>query len=317
MYLPTSMEVQLDISKSLKDQFINHFQLEKKGEAYPMNPAVGKGGAMRVIEFPGELEFYHFGATRFTQPIEMSSVNPPDTNWFIIHINLSKVRQEKKVEDKTIHFQKFLPIGILLYGPKLEIFTLIPAGVESEVTTIRFSKSFLDNYFKTASAVIDFNKNLSYEDLDHLLESCLNKAIDAMSDKLRCHALILEFLDLYFKKLKLHEQASVIEKLHPTDIQNLFKIVTLLRDPLNIDIPPIKELAVKANMGSTKFKTLFRQVFGKPPKEYRHRIRMEYAYDQIKNVRRSPTELSHELGYAHPSNFTLAYKKYFGSLPSS
>ncbi len=311
------MQIRLDISKNLKDQFIAGFGLELENGIYPMNPSLGEGGGMKVLEFPGELEFYHFGATRFKEPIEMLSVNPESTDWFIIHINLSMVKQEKKVGERLIHFQKYLPIGTLLYGPNLEIFTLIPEGVNSEVTTIRFSRNFLESYFEEAGSVVDFDKPLSYEDLDTDLESCLFKALQAMNDRLACHALILEFLRSYFRKLKQHEQTESLERIHPEDVQSLFKTAKILRDPLASDIPNLKNLAAMTNMGGTKFKTLFKQVFGKPPMEYRNRIRMEFAREEIQLKGRTPTELSHELGYAHPSNFTTAYKKFFGQLPSA
>ena len=71
-----------------------------------------------------------------------------------------------------------------------------------------------------------------------------------------------------------------------------------------------------AQMGLTKFKELIKKDFGQATMEYRNRIRMEYAQRMLEMRRRNPGELSHELGYSHPSNFTTAYKKHFGHLPS-
>ena len=70
-------------------------------------------------------------------------------------------------------------------------------------------------------------------------------------------------------------------------------------------------------MGATKFKSSFKQVFGCAPMQYRNKIRLEYARDEINSHGRSPTEISYLLGYSHPSNFTAAYKKYFGEVPSA
>jgi AraC-like DNA-binding protein len=44
---------------------------------------------------------------------------------------------------------------------------------------------------------------------------------------------------------------------------------------------------------------------------------MEYARNELKMGYKSPVELSHELEYSHPSNFTAAYKKYFKIVPSA
>ncbi len=92
---------------------------------------------------------------------------------------------------------------------------------------------------------------------------------------------------------------------------------THLRNPLARTAPTLTELAAIANMGITKFKTSFKQLFGSAPIQYRNKIRMEFAREEIVSRRKTPTQISYDLGYAHPSNFTTAYKKHFGELPSS
>ena len=71
-----------------------------------------------------------------------------------------------------------------------------------------------------------------------------------------------------------------------------------------------------ADMGATKFKKLFKQVFGCAPKQFHFKIKMDYAQKELAYKNRSSSELSYELGYSHPSKFTVAYKKHFGILPS-
>nr|WP_281350356.1 AraC family transcriptional regulator [Fulvivirga lutimaris] len=90
-----------------------------------------------------------------------------------------------------------------------------------------------------------------------------------------------------------------------------------LRNPLTQDVPNIETLASLASMSTTKFKLLFKQLFGSSPIQYHHKIRMEYAKDELITKRKTPTELSYEFGYSHPSNFTTAFKKYFNELPSN
>ena len=96
----------------------------------------------------GRMEFYHFKKSYFRIPVNMKSINPIDTEWFLLHINLSKTKQQKKVSEKILDFQKHLPIGLLLYGPGLEIDTLLPPNIEMELATIHFHFSFLDTYFE-------------------------------------------------------------------------------------------------------------------------------------------------------------------------
>ena len=247
----------------------------------------------------------------------MKSVNPIDTEWFLIHINLSKIKQQKKVKNKLINFQKHLPIGLLLYGPGLEIETQLPPNVEMELASIHFHRSFLDTYFKNWKNSIDTSKNLVYEDLDYKLENALNKALFSIKSKIECHANVLHFMNLFFEKIRAHDRTGHHETLHSVDVKNLFMASAYLRNPLALEILSLDELAAIANMGITKFKTSFKQLFGSAPIQYRNKIRMEFAREEIVARRKTPTEISYDLGYAHPSNFTTAYKKHFGELPSS
>ncbi|WP_250437038.1 helix-turn-helix domain-containing protein [Hanstruepera flava] len=310
------MEIYLDITKNIIEQFDRYFNFTKTDNGLKPNPAIIEGDVVKYIQFPGELEFHHFGNAPFKVPISMTSVNPIDTKWYVIHINLSRIKQEKKVGGKVIHFQKHLPIGILLYGPDLKIETQIPPHVESEVATIRFSDTFLSSYFEDWKDLIDRDKSLIYEDLDPVLDKKLSLALAAMDNKIKCHRLVLDFVQQFFKKLKSHKKGINPGKLHPEDLKNLFKISTILRNPTNNQIPAISDLAKMAHMGPSKFKNAFKQVFGLPPFEYRNRVRMEFAMEEIQHNAKSPTEVSYLLGYSHPSSFTKAYKKYFGRLPS-
>lgn len=311
------MNIELNITENLKRQFEYFFKLEEVNGEYFLNSEIGGGGGMEFLNFPGQMEFYHFKKSYFKIPINMKSVNPIDTDWFLIHINLSKTKQQKKIKDDVIDFQKHLPIGLLFYGPGLEIDTQLPPNIEMELASIHFHRSFLDTYFKNWKDTIDTSKNIIYEDLDYQLENVLYKALASIRNKIECHANVLNFMKLFFEKISTHSRVTHYENLHSTDIKGLFKASVFLRNPLDKAIPSLEELASIANMGTTKFKTGFKQLFGSAPIQYRNKIRMEFAREEIMAKRKTPSEISYDLGYSHPSNFTIAYKKFFGKLPSS
>lgn len=311
------LNVRLNITQNLKRQFEHFFKLKEiEGEHY-LDSTIGSGQGMEFLEFPGQMEFYHFKKSYFKIPINMVSINPIDSDWFLIHINLSKTKQQKKVAEELIDFQKHLPIGMLLYGPGLEIATQLPPNTEMELASIVFNRAFLDIYFDNWKEIIDPTKNLLYEDLDYKLERALYKALSSIRNKIECHANVLNFVHLFLKKISTHSKTIQNENLHTEDVKNLFIAAAHLRNPLAKTTPSVKDLASLANMGTTKFKTLFKQLFGNAPIQYRNKIRMEFAREELVAKRKTPTEISHELGYSHPSNFTTAYKKYFGELPSS
>jgi len=311
------LNIELNITENLKRQFEYFFKLEEVNGEYFLNSEIGGGGGMEFLNFPGKMEFYHFKKSYFKIPINMKSVNPIDTDWFLIHINLSKTKQQKKIKDDVIDFQKHLPIGLLFYGPGLEIDTQLPPNIEMELASIHFHRSFLDTYFKNWKDTIDTSKNIIYEDLDYQLENVLYKALASIRNKIECHSNVLNFMKLFFEKISTHSKITRCENLHSTDIKGLFKASVFLRNPLDKAIPSLEELASIATMGTTKFKTAFKQLFGSAPIQYRNKIRMEFAREEIMSKRKTPSEISYDLGYSHPSNFTIAYKKFFGKLPSS
>lgn len=249
------MEVEIDITRNISDQFFDFMGQLPRANGFTIRPDMGTYEAKtRFISFPGQLEFYHFGKTQFKKPILMRTINPLDTDWFLIHINLSNIPQQKEVDGKILQFHKDLPIGLLLYGPQLEIRTQFPTGVDIEVASIRFNKSFLEAYFGKAEEVIDLNRNLLYEDLDLGMEKKFMAALQSIDDKISCHALLLEFLKAFFNKISKHEKSPGLADIHPEDLKNILQVAAQLREPLATEIPSVKELANMAHMGLTKFK---------------------------------------------------------------
>lgn len=282
------------------------------GDEFEMDPTIGNG-IMHCIEFPSKLEFYHFKSCEYKIPISMTSINAKSSDWFLFHINLSHLKQKKHINSEVIAFQKHLPIGVLIYGPDIRIQTKFPTDQNAEVASFRFHKDFLSFYFGNQ---IKIEEMMSYEDLDYKMEELLRLALAQMHNMILCHRHVLEFITLLTEKLKKRFTQEVKANLHAEDIKSLFIAAAGLRNPTAIDLPLVKDLATSAGMGISKFKMCFKQLFGTPPKQFHHKIRMEYAMNELLAKRKTPTQLSYEFGYSHPSNFTSAFKKYFNELPS-
>ncbi len=312
------MKINIDISKNVNHQFRDYLGGQNLSNGFIINPDYGTNQAKSIyLEFPGNLELYHFGSTQFKEPIELHTINPEGSKWLLIHINLSRFSQKKKVGNETIYFQRNLPIGILFCGPGLEMNTVIPKEIETEVLSIRLHKEFLKSYLPNINKTIDLNRHIAYEDIDETLGEALTLIIKHMDNKLSCHAHLLTFLNHLFSKLSKHLRPDSVDRLHPEDLQRILEISTVLRDPFADNIPTLVELSKRAHMGLTKFKDSFKLVFGLAPLQYRNRIRMEYAREELLKKNKTASELSYELGYSHPSNFTAAFKRYFGRVPSA
>lgn len=311
------MKLTIDISKNFNHQFQHYMGGKALPNGFVIDPAYGSDEAKAIfLELPAQLELYHFGLTRFKEPIEMHSWNPSDSAWLFIHINLSLSSQKKRVNAESIYFQRKLPIGILFCGPGLEMHTVIPAGVPSEVLSIRFPRDFVQTYLPEISQAPILNRPVAYEDIDDELDQILTLIISNMDNKLMCHAQLLKFLHAFFHKISRHQSPQAVKKIHPEDLKHIMAVSSLLRNPTDNSRLTLEELASRAHMGLSKFKESFKLVFGLAPLQYRQRIRMEYAREALMTRRSTATDLSYALGYAHPSNFSSAFKKHFGKLPS-
>lgn len=304
------MNITLNIGENLIDQFqkvvaAKHFD---KRSGYALHK-------IKSITFPDQVEFYHFEAVTHNIPIHMLSTNAKDSDWYLIHINIGSDTQLKKEENRTEQSKKFVPSGILLYCPGIRIKTEFPTGHKSELASIRFPKKLLHTYYK--KGLIQDGQLLVYEDLDSQIEQQVRAAIASLNNKLGCHAQVLKIMADIFTKIESTASTSNNITLHNTDITNLLRAASYLTNPTVTPIPSIKELANIAQMSASKFKVLFKQFFGRAPYQYHFRVKMEYAKKELIMGRKTPLTLSQELDYAHPSNFTSAYKNYFGTLPSS
>lgn len=100
------------------------------------------------------------------------------------------------------------------------------------------------------------------------------------------------------------------------DIERIRKVESRLSSDFSAPPPTIPELAKSVALSESKLKTLFKAVYGLPPFEYFQKHRMEKARVMLLSNDYSIKDVGYALGYVNLSNFTLAFKKQFGQLPS-
>ncbi len=310
------MQLQIDVSQNILHQFATQLSsiADVTKNVLKVRPAFGEG-TFTFKAFPNQLELYHLVSY---SKLEMGirSQNPADSEWLLYNINLSNQAIEKTVNNQEVNIQKYLPSGILIYTPQTQVFSSSPAHTHFEIALVRFHRSFLAQYLHQELPILaNTDRAVIYEDLDYYLEKSLNNALQT-SNKINAHAHLLSFMGGVIEKLQQRSTEESFEDLHPNDLKGLFTASAYLRNPLASCVPSINDLAEIAGMGITKFKTTFKQVFGVPPIQYHRKIKLEYARQELISQRKTATELSYELGYSHPSKFTIAYKKQFGIVPS-
>src|SRR5690349_17955928 len=120
------------------------------------------------------------------------------------------------------------------------------------------------------------------------------------------------FLHLYDK---MHNPTFRVP-LSAEDINRVMKIESLLTQDIFQSPPSIQELAKMVTVSESKLKKDFKTMYGYPIYEYYQKARMQAVQDKLLTGKFSVKEIAMELGYSNLSNFTIAFKKEFGVLPS-
>lgn len=79
----------------------------------------------------------------------------------------------------------------------------------------------------------------------------------------------------------------------------------------------LEELARDAGLSISTLKAKFPVAFGQPVFAYLRDVRMTMARDAIEKEGWTVSEAAYFVGYKHPSNFTIAFRRKFGMAPSA
>ncbi len=79
----------------------------------------------------------------------------------------------------------------------------------------------------------------------------------------------------------------------------------------------LDDIAARVGMKPRDFSQAFHEKFGVSFPDYALRLRMETARSVLLTTVRPIKQIAYDVGYSHSSNFTIAFKKYFGVTPKS
>ena len=194
--------------------------------------------------------------------------------------------------------------------------------------SIIFSKKWLAGYLDmnstedVLSAYLSMKAgNISIEPLDAQYRQWMNTMWETeTSDPLRVTIIqnrIMLMIERFFTHLieKMQNPALTVN-LAPEDLKRVMHIESILTENIYKQPPPIQQLAKIASVSESKLKKDFKTMFKSPIYEYYQKARMQVARDKLLTGEFSVKEVAMELGYANLSNFTVAFKKEFGVLPS-
>src|SRR5579859_353331 len=120
------------------------------------------------------------------------------------------------------------------------------------------------------------------------------------------------FLRIYERR----KNAFLTIPLSKADIDRVMLVEATLTKDIFEPTPTISQLARMVSISESKLKKDFKLLYGIPVYEYFQKVRMQAAKDKLLSGGHSVKEVAMELGYSNLSNFTIAFKKEFGLLPS-
>jgi AraC-like DNA-binding protein len=206
-----------------------------------------------------------------------------------------------------------------------DVESVLYANINVKGIRILLSDTWMQHYLQLAQNEGVLEKYLAlksagiwYKPVNNELQTLLHELLPETGKPLlfyqnRVFRIIELFFDWLYNELKVVPGQTGLTR---HDIEMAQKIEALLTEDVTKLPPTIKELAREAAMSESKLKKIFKIVYGLPPYEYYQRQRMHKARLMLLSGDYSVKDIGYTLGYANLSNFTLAFKKVFGQLPS-
>lgn len=105
-------------------------------------------------------------------------------------------------------------------------------------------------------------------------------------------------------------------KLAEKDVKGLMLTERYLLEHLTEEFPGIGPLSSMAGMSPSKYKQLFKKIFGDSPNSFFLNEKLLLAQHLLENGKfKTVSEVAYELGYSKPGYFSAGYRKKFGRLP--
>jgi AraC-like DNA-binding protein len=167
----------------------------------------------------------------------------------------------------------------------------------------------------------DFFRGQSLKGYAGMSPEMIEKVTDVFEYKKEGHTQSLYLLGAVYELLAvLFQQIDVEHKLLAqstgvVEVSRMVQIRNLLVADFSRDCPLLEEMAKKAQMSVTKFKTLFKKLFKLPYYQYYQRSRLLAARQNI-ILGKSVSETAYEFSFNSISNFSVAFKKMFNISPS-
>jgi AraC-like DNA-binding protein len=258
------------------------------------------------------------------EPMRFTRI-PSEEDFWIVYYDMSDNFSKHFVDDikHKIGYKSKLGFAVIDSNHKSTYVSSVGERVYSLRLYIR--KSFIKNYFKDAVLDQDFKdvfdnkkeKMFYYGHIDSRSKVALYNLKQLSMDDTNYEFLLKSTtykLFGYFVE-RLNSNASTglfLEK----DLNAIMKTQEYLLSDLLLPFPGIKFLSEMANMSISKYRILYRNVFGISSNSFFKNQKLILAKELLESGNfKLISDIAYELGYNKTSYFSEVYKKYHGNLP--
>ncbi|WP_217603889.1 AraC family transcriptional regulator [Chitinophaga sp. GbtcB8] len=219
---------------------------------------------------------------------------------------------------------------LFVYSTQLSSSFLFPAGQRQRVYVMMMTHSFAMEELRLAAdtprqgLIQDFIQQQPFSSIIPLplsVQHRMDQTFEQLSEGpnttfIHRPALISAAYNLlhqwYLHFFTMEEQQ---EAYYDTNLQDVIRVKDLYVSDFGAPPLTVEELARMCNMSVTKFKSVFKSMFGMSCYQYYQAQRMEYAKQLLGRQQHPIKEISYMTGFQNTANFTRSFKKAFDILP--
>lgn len=204
----------------------------------------------------------------------------------------------------------------------------VKAGSKAFVLCIFIKKTALEKFVKNnkipiadIDVITDPSKNtivrfdrMSSESY-HLLYDLRKLQVGGTIFNLNMIGTVQMLISNYLKKMSKHR--IIIQKVNSSDLKGIIAIQMFLIEHIEEHFPSISQMAKKANMSESKFKSLFRKITGLTPNKFFMDNKLLRAKELLETKQLSISQVSDQLSFTNNSYFASKFKENFGISPKT
>ena len=194
-----------------------------------------------------------------------------------------------------------------------ELSIFIPTKILKTLTANSPSGSYLKQLTNSETSYLIY-ESVSTR-LKQLFEDINSNRMESLIDIMTFQENIYATLRIIFEQLNQNKISTIKYHFKQGDLEALAKAEKLLLHDIK-EPPTIQILANEAAMSSTKFKNMFKKIYGESVYQYFLNYKMELSRQWLLDNKLSISEIAHKLGYKNLSYFSRVFKQHFGEIPS-